>query len=455
MAIYFFEKLKSDFSQYTFSALAFLYQKIFREKIDDEIKKFIKNLSYVGFGTIFSTLFSFLFNILAGRILGPGGYGQFILVQSIGMMLYIPMMLGFNTAMIKYCAENRDDDQLKRIISTTFFLIFTLIILSVMVYGLFVNLLIAFFSVNMKIIWFSIIFAVLFVLFTLVTSTLRGLHQMEKFALFQSLFGIVLLLSFLAFLFVQFVTFEAMVYAYYIAYGVIFCVIVSISLKKYLSFQVDRIWLSKVWKYSGYALIGGLSFTLYTNIDRILINYYMDIGSVGIYGVYYYASFAVIGLFSGIFVTVFFPTASKVINKELLYIKLKKLIPLLFIIGIPGTMVSEFVILRFFGKEYPVDLSLMFIFALTAVLVTTYTIFAWFFNAEGMLGARLTVSGTMIIAIVNVIFNILFIPIFGLYGAIGATLIAFILGLWYNYYFGKKIFEQAFGLSRVNHHEKN
>jgi O-antigen/teichoic acid export membrane protein len=166
----------------------------------------------------------------------------------------------------------------------------------------------------------------------------------------------------------------------------------------------------------------------------------MDVESVGIYGVYYYASFAVISVLSGIFITVFFPAASKIKDKNIVYNKVSKLAPYLLIFGIPGSLISEYIILQLFGKEYPIDFTLMVLFAVTAVLVTWYSILAWFFNSDGVNGVRLTVSGTLIITIVNLVLNIIFIPRIGLIGAVGATAVAFIFGLCYNYYYGKKYF---------------
>ncbi|WP_286681164.1 lipopolysaccharide biosynthesis protein, partial [Methanoculleus sp. DTU007] len=85
-----------------------IYRAIFHEEISTEVEKFIKNLSYVGIGTIVASVFSFSFNILAGRWLGPSEYGTFTLIQSVAMFLYIPMLLGFHTAMVKYNAEKVD-----------------------------------------------------------------------------------------------------------------------------------------------------------------------------------------------------------------------------------------------------------------------------------------------------------------------------------------------------------
>jgi len=103
-------------------------------------------------------------------------------------------------------------------------------------------------------------------------------------------------------------------------------------------------------------------------------------------------------------------------------------------------LIGEYAILRLFGEDYPIQLPLMLIFAVAAILVTWYGVYAWFFNSEGIEGAKLTVSGTLIIAIANIILNAILIPQIGLYGAIGATALAFALGLCYNFYRGKRFF---------------
>lgn len=442
----FIDRIRNVFSRNSVVFVSFFYEKIYQEPINEEVEDFVKNLSFVGIGTLLSTIFGFLFNIIAGRILGPSGYGTFTLVQSIAMILYIPMLLGINTAMIKYCAETTDHDRLRQIISTTYNTVVFLTAISVIIFIFFINQLTAYFSVNQEIIWLSIIFAVLSVFYILTTSALRGLHRMKEFALFQPIFGFTLLSTFFIFIYIQPPSFKAMVYANYLAFGVIGCLIVIIFLKKYLAFRIDNLWLSTAWRYSNFALIGGLAFTLYSNIDRILINYYMDIETVGIYGVYYYASFAFIGLLSGIFITVFFPMASKIPDKKMIYSKLNKILPYLFILGIPGTLIGEFIILQFFGKQYPIDFPLMILFAIAAVLVTWYTILAWFFNSDGVTGVRLTVSGSMIIALANIVLNIILIPRIGLYGSVGATAVSFVIGLCYNYYYGSKYFTDRISL---------
>ncbi len=49
--------------------VALVYQRIFHEEMSADVKAFLKNLLYVGVGTIISTIFSMIFMILGGRIL--------------------------------------------------------------------------------------------------------------------------------------------------------------------------------------------------------------------------------------------------------------------------------------------------------------------------------------------------------------------------------------------------
>jgi len=434
----FIDKIKNAFIRNCMKLFSFFYRVVFQENMSEDVENFIKNLSYISLGTIFLAIFSFLFNVIAGRLLGPSGYGNFVLVQSIAMFLYIPMLLGLHTAMVKYCAENSDYNSRCKIISTTYITVITLTVISVILYSIFNEQLLLLFSVNPEIIELSVIFAIFFVLYTLTTSTMSGLHMMKEIALFQPIYGLTLVSSLFIFTCIQSPSFKSMIYSNYLAYGIIVCVIIFVYLKKFLILNIDRHWLSQLWRYSNLAIIGGIASTLYTNIDRILINYYMGAEFVGIYGVYYIASFSILGFFASTFALVFFPTASRKLNKRGLYHKLKKTFPYLFILGIPGALLGEFILLNFFGKEYPLEFPLMIIFAITAVLAMSYGIIASFFSSDGGSGIRIASLGVLIIAIINIVLNIIFIPRIGLYGAIGATAIALVLGLCYIFYYGGK-----------------
>jgi len=428
-----------DFVFRTFMQLTtFGYERIFHEKMSDEVKRFFKNLSYVGFGTIIATVFSFTFNILAGRILGPSRYGEFTLVQSVAMFLYIPMLLGFNTAMVKYNAEKEDYNRQRSIISTTYILVFICTIVSIFVYYLFSPQISNLFSVSREKFYLSVVFAVLFVFYTLTINTFRGLHQMKKYAIFQPIYSAILLSAFSVFIFLNFISFKSMVFSMYLAYGITGGIILAF-IRKYLRFEFDKHWAGRLAGYGSYAIIGGVSYVFYTNVDKILINTYMTVADVGIYRAYYFASVGIAGLFFGIFKTVFFPAASKCDDKKTIFKKIGRFTPYLIGFGLPLIVISEFVILKLYGGGYPINFSLMLLFSIVSILIVYYGIYDWAFCSEGMTGVKLVNISTIIIAIINIPLNIFLIPRIGLLGAIASTAIAFFIGICFLLSFKRRI----------------
>jgi len=95
--------------------------------------------------------------------------------------------------------------------------------------------------------------------------------------------------------------------------------------------------------------------------------------------------------------------------------------------------------LKLYGEDYPIDFPLMFIFAITSILVTWYGIYAWIFNSQGNKGVKFTLLGTGTIAIANILLNIYLIPHYGLYGAIVATAFAYCVGMLF-FIFAEKIY---------------
>lgn len=422
----------------TILALAgMIYEKIFHEKMSVDVKTFFGSISYVTVGTMVGTLFSFSFNILSGRILGPVGYGQFTLLQSIGMLFYIPMLFGVHTALIKYTAESPDTDRQRVVLSSAFLMVLFFTGISLLAFWICATPIAATLSISLDLYWLGVLFAVLFVFYTLTTSALLGLNKIKQYALTQPVFSFLMFGTFLVLMLMHHLNYLTMAYAMYVAYGVT-ALGILVYLRQYLIVQVDRPWLGTLVRFSTAAMMGCVCYTVYTNIGKLMINYYMSVEEVGVYGVYYYASFTVVGLLSGIFTTVFFPTISKYKDLTSVYNKLNTMVVYYILLGLPFVVVFEFVILKLFGAQYPMVPGLMLLFALTAMLVTGYGMYQWLFNAEGIRGAHLALTNEIMITVLNLVLNILLIPRYGLYGAAGATAIAFTIGILGFYFRGRR-----------------
>ena len=409
-----------------FALINIVYRKIFHEEISSEVEKFIKNLSYVGIGTIIASIFSFSYNILAGRWLGPSEYGTFTLIQSVAMFLYIPMLLGFSTAMVKYNAEKIDFLRQRSIISTTYILVLLFTVVSLLVYFIFSKEIMAIFSISNKVFLFAVLFAVLFVFYTLTTGTLRSLHMIRAYSRLMPVYSAILFFAFLVFVFAfKELSFKSPLYSILLAYGVTGGIILAF-LRKYLKPEFSREWAHKLHRYSIYSLMGGISSVLYSNIDKIFINKYISVSYVGIYWAYNYSFTTIILLCTTIFVTVFFPVASMCSDKMMLFKRIKKITILVIICGWPIAVSTGYVILKFYGGSYPFDLSLTLLFATAGLCIAIDKLYGQLLSSGGVNGIKVTSFAAIVLALVNVLLNILLIPQFGLNGAVTATIVGYL-----------------------------
>ncbi|MDP2218376.1 MAG: oligosaccharide flippase family protein [Methanolobus sp.] len=418
-----------NLQQYLTGLIKWVYEKIFNTKTSSEVDTFIDNLSYLFTGTMLATALSFAFNIYAGRVLGPIEYGKFTLVQSIAMFLQVQMLLGFSTAMVKYNSEDINSVRQKKIISTTYLIVLGFTCLTSTSYFLLAPIISELLQISIELFYLAILFAVLFVFYHLTSTTLQGLHQMKMYSKLKPIYSIILLSCFLVLLHVyNIISFESMFISTCIA-NLLIGLFIFKKIHKYIGFKLDLPWTKTLSKYSILMIFADLSFVLQGNIDRIFINKYLFIDDVGLYTAYYYASINVINILLGIFITAFFPTICKFKQKEDIFKKVNRLLIYIILVGLPLTLASQNIILRFYGDQYVIDYFLMILFAIAAVLTALYRLYIWTFNSTGIQGASLNLIGNGVIAISNVLLNVLLIPLIGLKGAVVATIVSYIIGI--------------------------
>ena len=420
----------------------YLYRLIFHEEISEKAKAFLKNISYFAFGTVISCFFSFIFNILAGRILGPIEYGKFALLNSIAMFLYIPMLPGLNTAMVKYVAEKDDFQSQSKIISAAFILIFPLIIASVLLYFIFAPQLSKMLSISPDFFILSVFFAVLYVLYTMSTEIIRAIDRIKSLSVLRIVFSVVSLAVFLFFIFARYFSFKAVAFSTLVSYFVVIFISLLFYVRKYLKFNFDKFWANKLAKYSFWAAIGSISFAIYSNLDKILINKYLTIDKVGIYEAYQFASINMAALIFGIFNTVFFPAASRHENKKNLFKKINKFLPYLIPLGIIFIFFCEFVILKLYGDKYPFNPFWALLLGIACVCSSIDSAYAWTLASVGERGIKTISVAVIIFALVNIVADIILIPIIGIPGAIIGIILASLTSITTNLFLGRKYLYQ-------------
>lgn len=405
-----------------------IYKIIFHEEISPSVLLFLKNLKHITIGYGIAAVGILVFQILGGRILGPEEYGKYALVDSIAMFLHISMLLGISTAAVKYNAEKEDFKRQKKIISTSYLIILFLSLVSVLFFSIFLSQFSRIFTVSKTIFSLAIIFALFYSLYFLAINSLKGLHEMKKLSVFRIGYALFVLIVFGFFILAKYTFFSAVVLSISFAYFIIF-LLITINIRKYLSFYFDKFWAKKFLRYGIYATIGGLSFAFLLSFSKLLVNKFLTTIDVGIYNAYFFSSIGIVIFISGIFTTVFFPTASRYARKEPIFKKIKQFSPYLFFGGTPILFVIEWIILNFYGNEYSINYILMFLFVITSILIIIYQLYNWLFLSEGVLGVKLVTVTTVTMALTNTTLSLYLIPTLGLYGAIISIGISYFIGI--------------------------
>ena len=183
--------------------------------------------------------------------------------------------------------------------------------------------------------------------------------------------------------------------------------------------------------YDSWPLIFSSAFALiYARIDQIFIKHMIDAQAVGIYDaavkvaeVWYFIP--------GIIVTSLFPAlinAKK--TSELLYIsRLKKLSLFLVttasIIAFVVTIFAQEIMNLIYGKDYSLGVPVLQIYAWSGVGMFLVTLFVNYLITENFKRVLFIIS--FVPMLINIVLNILWIPVYGIVGAAYATLISYSL----------------------------
>lgn len=422
-------KFKQDSLAVSKNRLVTIYEKLFAEKMSAEITNIFKNLSYVTAGTVIEAFSWFIFNVLSGRYLGPTEYGEFTLIYSVGMFLYLPMTLGVSTGIIKYSSEKNDFNRQSNIITTSYIIVLITSVLCIGIYIKFSEVLKEIFLVPQNILNLGIIFATIYSFYILTTSTLQGIFQIRKYSILKSVCSLIILISFLAFVLTGRLSFISPIVSMYAAYSIT-GIIILLSIQKNLRTQFfDFQWAKTLTKYGVFSFLSAASYIICTNVDKILINVYLSTEAVGLFNAYYISSLKIMSMVSGILVAVLFPLISGHEEKSFILKRYKSFVPYIILLGIPLMSITQIITLKLYGDSFELNLRLVLLFSITSVLFLWYDIYGWIFNSIGIKGAKLTMYGTIIIAIVDIILDIYLIPILGIEGSIIATAISYCAGL--------------------------
>lgn len=350
-----------------------IHLKLFGHEIGQEMKVFIVNLFWSIFGGGLAAVCVLAVNIIAGRLMGPAQYGQYSLVLVIVSYCLVPIYFGLDLASVRAIAKSKDSSEIgQNISSATLFVVSSSIIVLGLVY-IFRQPVAHLFSTNATLVRYSIYFTVFLVAKNILDCFVRGVKLFKYQFLGRIVETVVIVFVFG----VMFIVLKRNVYSSYLvvlaigALSIVFFYL--IRLRHYfggINIQKLRSQLS----YGKLFVLTATLSTIFVSLDKLMINRYLTVYDLGLYGAYFTASVTLVTQVTQMFNNVFFPSIAKNMSKEV-FDKTEKLlrlgsVPLLALITL-----AVFVMLKLFGSKYTLNLSDVLVFGLlgtTQVVVSIY-----------------------------------------------------------------------------------
>ena len=399
----------------------------------NEYKLFAQRVGIVGIANAVVSMRGVILLPILAKTMGTELYGIWAQIL-VTISLLMPFgLLGLNTSMIRFFAGEKDENKIKN----NFYAVFAVVSLSSALLALITlvfskPLAIAFFGGSDSII-FVRMFApiiILTVLDTICIEFFRAFQQMKKYT------GILILREILEILLISY----AVLSGYSLFGALLSLIIVRISLLLLCFFFINsqigigrrNLNLSVLKPYLGFGLpllpsaIAGWAITL---SDRYVVGYFLGMVSVGIYSAAYNIG-SIVGIFMSPIALNLFPTISNLYeNNKMAELKtyLKYSLKFYTMFAIPSlfglTVLSKSVLATLTTSEFLSAYLVIPIIALGAVLFSSRMVYLTILMV--LKRTRLIALTYGIIALFNLVLNIILVQIIGILGAAISTLLSF------------------------------
>lgn len=344
-----------------------LHLRLFGHEMGEEMRKFLGNLSWSFFGGVIAASVTFAVNIIAGRLLGPEEYGKYSLVFIVSQVFLIPMIFGMDIAISRAISKEafQNVENIRKNISSAFWFVFFISILSFVAVTFFDNFFSGIFSTTSDIVSFGVLLSFILGIKNFLDGIARGFQLFNfqaKLRIFEGLFVAVAFFVTYAI----FGTYTSVASAFILA-GVLIVFWYLLRFREFIVSIPKLISLRSLLYYSKFVVASALVTLAVGYGDRFVVNRYFGPKELGLYSAYYAATIFVIGQMTVIMNNVFFPVVSKMEKKILIMKKVDKLVrlgsaPVFFGIFLVGLLV-----LNLFGSEYEIDFLILSLFSIVAV----------------------------------------------------------------------------------------
>jgi O-antigen/teichoic acid export membrane protein len=406
------------------------------------LKKAVFGTAIIFGFSILAAFFAYLFRLVLARNLSLAEYGLFYAVFSLIALFEIFKDLGLGEASVKYISEFKVRKRLDLIKNSLISSVFLQLIVS----GVITILLIVF-SDFLAINYFhdpqaSIIIKIIAISFWLKPIThlfiylFQGYHKMNYFASVDLTRSILLLiLSFIGFKIIKTVAIPSLAYlltpvlVFLIFFPTVYFKLFPTLFRKKIKF--DPTLIKKLVSFGIPVIItsGGWLFLIYT--DTIMLTFFSGLEQVGLYNAAIPTA-SLLHYFSIAFATVLLPLSSELWarnNKKSLRTGIALLYKYSLMVIIPFALVmfsfSDLILKIFFGANYVPAGNALKVLSIGAIFFIIAKVN--FSVLSGIGKPKISTKITLIASILNILFNLILIPLFGIVGAAIATSTSFLI----------------------------
>ncbi len=401
-----------------------IFQRLIGDWDPQGFKKYFNNTSWLFAAKIFSFAVSFLTIAVVARYLGPENYGKLSYAQSFVSIFSVLASLGIDR--IVYRDLITYPTQEKEILGTAFI---TKIIFGFL--AIFVTIVSAYTLNNDPILnWLIILITITFIFhpFSIVSHYFNAKVQSKYTAYITILVAFCIPALKLALIyfdkgiiyFAALITFEAFIAS--VAYVYFYIKIYNQSLYEwYFSTTMFKSLIRRSWP----LLLASLSGYIYGRIDQIMIQHFIDSSAVGLYDVAVRIT-EFLGWIPGLIIGSLFPAVmnARTRNNSEYAIRFKSLVILCISISTLSALIiyilSPFIINKLFGSDFNQSINILRLYVWSTIGTLGIILIEQYFIAENNSKQFLFFSFSG--ASLNIVLNFILIPIYGIQGAIYATL---------------------------------
>lgn len=224
-----------------------------------------------------------------------------------------------------------------------------------------------------------------------------------------------------------------------ISHATVMFYIIGVNRKDIGKFEFDKEWFKEVWSFSIWQLFGFSGLYLINFGDTAVINYYMTTEDVGVYNAAYrlftaFAGFAFVissyyaGSISHYFAIDDKKSVTKFYYKERIVILFTSLLLHIFII-----LLSKQIITILYGERYEDAIWIFSILMVGSMFRYINVFYMLYYNVNKKHKLQQTIN--IIVAVTNIVLDIIFIQVWGLLGPAIATTLVTICSFVFSYYY--------------------